>query len=544
MTSYPLEVISNSKSGNTFHTTVTTSLKPKEKVCGELLLEKSDRNDNITIEKSDRRFLHIQLANVAQEYLIQSDYNFTIPTIAVQCFCDCPGGSDYCTKNFEDNSECETSKKRLPSVSCFRQYSYGHASKSCFIGHDLAGLCCAVAMYRDTTSVVYRALYLDSPRTHYTYVIELLDGTGKVLIKKPLNLTSTVAGTLDVKDEEDALNVSLTSKNFHLEDTLSRNWCLQYETNLNKLGWFKVDNKQNRKVHDNTARAALTVVVENCGDDIIRDNWDFNAVAWRKKGEIAELNDIEKGVLLQNLYGAMVENVYFSKNDRYVTIVPKNTISVPITLNLDFSAKLLVYFDESVFEKFTGIISVDEFSNRLLYLKIEMAMGSINVVIGDRTSCAVEQITIVTNSLKPAQWQQSIRINSCFVGMQTVCLETSPTTKIRHCKKIAYQEKYFSGPNARKPPSKSEVETLDNMKSNSLLDKIKKWIKSLKDDFMESVVAPVICSVVILICLGIAICYWRKMLCCLCCKLKRSFGQKNTTKQMQMEQSNLNLLPR
>ena len=77
----------------------------------------------------------LELYSVEEVYPILETYNFSIPSVSSKCWCDCPGGRDFCSSG--------THTCREPCISYFRP---GQTTEGCSFTLGESQMCCQVEL--------------------------------------------------------------------------------------------------------------------------------------------------------------------------------------------------------------------------------------------------------------------------------------------------------------------------------------------------------------------------------------------------------------
>ena len=175
----------------------------------------------------------IRLVDMKEVHPIIESYNFSIPKVETHCWCDCPGGRDYCNSG---KHECQEP--------CVSFYAYGQSNAGCSIeNYGRSQMCCTSEL---ESGVQMTAVNLGKPYFQATFQNEFFQNeTFKVISDERTISRALVKPTWYFKYYSTLLNANINSVE---------------EWNVNKVGWYRNNNF-------NTAllTSKLLGSVHNCG---------------------------------------------------------------------------------------------------------------------------------------------------------------------------------------------------------------------------------------------------------------------------------------
>ena len=230
----------------------------------------------------------IKLVKMEEIYPIVEKYNFSIPRVDTECWCDCPGGMDYCNSGMHECKE--------PCVSWFQP---DQTTKGCSITLGRSQLCCTAELevWRGAGQYVPRndstltAIKLGKPSLVATvsqkrYLLragstekELLgEDVRRVKLEKHHVLHETLRMVLHLESGSDAHHVLENNWYFMVPGIPNDNVKLYTGSDINgldewdvkKLGWFR-PNGTSFEFDEARLASEISGEVRNCGDQKLED---------------------------------------------------------------------------------------------------------------------------------------------------------------------------------------------------------------------------------------------------------------------------------
>ena len=230
----------------------------------------------------------IKLVKMEEIYPIVEKYNFSIPKVDTECWCDCPGGMDYCNSGMHECKE--------PCVSWFQP---DQTTKGCSITLGRSQLCCTaelevwrgVGQYVPRNESTLTAIKLGKPslvatvsqkryllRTGTTEKVLLGEDVRRVKLEKHHVLHETLRMVLHLESGSDSHHALENNWYFMVPGIPKDNVKLYTGSDINgldewdvkKLGWFRPNGTS---FEFDSARLASEISgeVRNCGDQKLED---------------------------------------------------------------------------------------------------------------------------------------------------------------------------------------------------------------------------------------------------------------------------------
>eukprot|EP00116_Pleurobrachia_bachei_P003250 sb/3463512/ len=330
-----------------------TSLGLTEPLCYKLSVLLGEKRLGIDLTTLVHFHYTIELERVWEVYPVTGRYSFKTPDVTATCWCDCPGGRDYC------NSAVPPDQGNI-----VRYFSTGHGTEGCSVTMGTSQLCCDVTM---TTSPGSNhgnltAIELGIPRKVGRLRQRFVNNSSKEVVHS--SLLEVDLGNAVLIDGRFQVSL-LSTADDHTQMISSHQWYLVrdgavvggvpvnalHEWNPRKMGWYREGGIYNPALVHSLIRAT----VNNCGDQDIE--FELEGVGgYHGNDPSYHGNDPSDNVITTDWDGGgevWVERSTF----------PRLDLSISFGEDLD---QITVIHGESTLGSFLVLLERDHTTNRLL----------------------------------------------------------------------------------------------------------------------------------------------------------------------------------
>eukprot|EP00116_Pleurobrachia_bachei_P002964 sb/3463226/ len=437
-----IELDNQSGSDPITRTVISSSIALQETLCYRILNEYTDH----TGRTKTRELLYtLDYDSLKHVYNYKNQYNFKIPQTKISCWCDCPGGSNQCDSNTDS-----CGLYNHGSNGCVNWYADGQTLDGCIWVTGAGQTCCSVNI-EPFNAYTYKAVEISSPITRAQLRLNVWDVSStlskppSLYILGPPNISNEPVSCQVLPTDRALQGLNITTSKKHLKENVVYNIDLDTGTtademvtlniatsstasllpagwyfgsmsgselrtnvkinglnewNMNKLGWYKVQDGYDT-IRESTVREAFVASTENCGENKLKTN--FAAAYYNRFPEEAE----HVSTFLYSKVGHVVRN----DSARQVIAFHRSSPRLEIKLTFRKDNKVSMIYDKSEMEDFHGTIFLDKFSNRYLNITVMQAAGSI---IGNIKLQGYERDSfyIYVKSKKPTTQNAIVRISS------------------------------------------------------------------------------------------------------------------------------------
>ena len=378
--------------------------------------------------KLSNRLYVVEYLALEQHFPIKTSHNFSIPIVAVQCTCACPG---------ESKERC-AAHTCAPNSTCIVVRETGQTPEGClWLGAETVS-CCVFSLSPGLSGAI---IQLSSFETRLKLSVSVLDlDTRQVLREENVVTVDAMSGAILTLDDHLKLKVKLEGGDrallqegryvkikgdlYHIDPgqvNMLNDW------DFNKLGWFKEDGAGRMVFREADLRRAVTIRTVNCGRNIFKvdmsgDYFSTPEMEFRLRDRVVELGEY----LASHVGGLEI-------GERMVSVRARNSRRVAVEwigFNTTFSDEVWLY-DESRLGNFTAVIRRDEYGNNKLSCEMRGAAGQIvGFIRGGRNGTQEEDVTMIV----PGGEQELYITRQPVI---TVCTEST-----RVCLKAAQHRQY------------------------------------------------------------------------------------------------------
>ena len=316
----------------------------------------------------------IELVKMEEVYPIVESYDFSIPKVETRCWCDCPGGRDYCNSG---KHECQE-----PCVSWFKD---DQTVDGCSITLGRSQLCCTAELDGMAGPEIPQLL---PNQTHFTAVKLGIPSLVATISQKGYNYTDGTSVELfsdirQVKLEKHHLLEEKLRIVLHLDmgsvshKILENAWYFMVpghpipklytgcdingkdEWDVEKLGWFR-PNGTGYEFDKSRLASAISGEVKSCGDQRL-DNFQFDALYtnefpgdaydlkedWEREGEY-EIKD--NSVVIERTVSERIEVTMTLKDNQDIILPAGNSSVQNFDAEITVSQDGLVYLTITLYE--------------------------------------------------------------------------------------------------------------------------------------------------------------------------------------------------
>ncbi|XP_040568877.1 cell fusion protein aff-1 [Lepeophtheirus salmonis] len=376
-------------------------------------------------------YIEVTYESIRSIYSISNHYFFRLAKSNVQCYCDCPGGSNSCNTN---TRSCEGKDN------CINYYSSSVSSAGCFLKFlkISSSVCCSIGVERleKDENKRYRAVELSVPSIIAELNVRHLNEDYSVVDSRTYHVDLNSGSSVDWE-------VSLQMSGAGPSNSVPPGWYMVPEMshdlfgsipinrldewNIYKLGWFK--SKRDKDHIESTGhqlRRAFDVEMLNCMDNSYRTEFSTPYI---------NDNQLTNAQRIESMF-PFIQSVQVWR--RTVEIVHRESPLLVLTLQHRNKVGVVMQYHESTLDNFEGYVLLDSHSNQFLCLNMSGARGSIRGTVSSQHS---EQQLVISTTVKnngSAQTSKRIKLRGGLLcdRNQKVMVILSPSDSNKKIKKL------------------------------------------------------------------------------------------------------------
>ncbi|GMR36472.1 hypothetical protein PMAYCL1PPCAC_06667, partial [Pristionchus mayeri] len=364
-----------------------------------------DTKENST--ESSQSLLHtVTLARIEHHHPVTQKYNFGIPEVRADCFCECESTA-RCSSSTYEFLKCPEAKEQ--NHGCYRTFFPNQSNKSCETSSPMGSNLCCDLKFNPYENKTYTAVRLGEPATFAIFTYVSYDYSANSWIERDKN---TIRIQIDGRSQENTLDpggllklvVSAWGRVSHqlesgmyftqsnpggeMEGIRKEQINDITDTNVHQLGWYRQDERSGHFYVQNGAVIAKSVhgaKVVDCKEQIYSSSLAAN---FYMPGRFSLPPYVEER------HHWIERAAFYDGSMRQVIVSHSEGTNLYIGLHVAKGSEGNVVFlhNSSRIESFDGSILVDSHSRHYLNLSLSEATGKLNGIIHASESVASPQI--------------------------------------------------------------------------------------------------------------------------------------------------------
>ena len=524
-------------------TVINTNIGLGETICFRLMVNKTLTDDSMKYSlpheanSSDIMYM-LTLSEVKQTHRILNSYQTAIakPMIG-DCSCDCPCFTDHYI-HLKDYCEGERINPQ-PCVNIISETQTDNGCRSAPICADsTSSAICSFYVTRDDSLPIYDTMEISTAETWLVFRLEIYEGG---------NMAKTEEIEFSLQDgrviySENRVDSKVSVEGPGIPSIIPAKWYFKEsdqpelytgveinsmnEWNFQKLGWLRwragdVVFPEKFKVN---LKNQFSYSYQHCG--VGKKTWGF-AGSYTS----SFMKDASKALVKDQNSGQIKELV---AGDRMVIATLKSSPRYSVVLELNETADVIFYFDQSHLVDFSVKLQIDKHSTKFLEFNLVEAAGSIIGFLKTKNETRDFHFSLYIRAVQPSDQTVYTSLPSdlkCSISIQyTVCLRT-PNQKLPLCKQATVKCEQLT--DFVVPTKDINSQTGDVYSSSSMWDAIMDFlspIEALINDVTNisawaGVIVYIVIAVVIIV---VIVKLWR-----ICCR--KSSGSKTIIREVPTE---------